>query len=113
MKLTSKGLEFTFPVEVSDVLRFYTLEEISQQLYDTMTYDRKAEWDEENYAIEKIEDGRVIEVTVDFPDNFDGTNIMQINVRTGCVDELKDLKTLIIAIDDEIASLKKGDINDF
>ena len=112
MKLTSKGVEFIFPVEVDNAIKYYTLEEISQQLYDSMSYDRKGEWYEEEYAVITIPEGHIIEVTVDFPNNFDGTNIMQINVRTGCVESLEDLKALIIAVDNLAATFKPDDIDD-
>ena len=96
IKLTSDSIEFACPTEVSDMITAQALEEISQQLYDVMDISQKSEWDDEEHIYKQIEEGKVIEVTIDWPDNLDETNIKHINVRTGCVNSLEDLKALII-----------------
>ena len=108
IKLTSNSIEFGTPTEVSDMITAQALEEISQQLYNVMDNQQKSAWDNEEHTFKNIEDGKIVEVTIDWPDNLDETNIKQINVRTDCISNLEDLKALIVVIE----NLTKLFVND-
>ena len=112
IKLTSDSVEFETPTKVSGIITVQALEEISKQFYNVMDNQQKREWENEERAYKKIEKGKVIEVTIDWPDKLDETNIKQINVNTGCIDNLDDLKALITVAENLVQVFMADDDDD-
>ena len=111
LTLTSKGL---CPIEIPELpcgenveaITAYTIEQIGEILFNSIIPIRDRFFFDFEKELIYPPEGEVVELDVIYPDDFDGTNIMQIDVDAGSIsNDYRD--TFMVLISDLAAKLVK------